>query len=224
MAKGRVSVEQKPKKIAKILEEYNNKTEESYKKNELEVPERLDFQIKHFLMLVDAEKYPVEKEVTRVIRLKEIDYNSKRREMKEFLVWYENWFGKDWQGRKVSPVTDHVEGRYYEQDLEPVVERDQITGYDRTGQHEVHYIPFSKKAVDEIIAKSTYDNKSQIKFVVKTPPIRNDSFTYEQFVNSSWDECITMIMTNGGPPRYEYEKKQQEQKDAKIQQQNKQYS
>ena len=35
MAKGRVSVEQKPKKIAKILEGYNNKTKESYKKNEL---------------------------------------------------------------------------------------------------------------------------------------------------------------------------------------------
>ncbi len=219
-----VLVEQKKKKVPDILKGWNNRTEESYRKNGLDVPEHLDYQNKHFLMLVDAEKYPVEKEITKIVRIRAIDYNSKRKEMKEFLYGFENWYGKDWQGRKVAPVADHVEDRYWEQELEPVIERDQIIGYDRTGQHEVYYVPFSKKAVDDIIAKSTYDNKEQIKLLVKTPTIKNGQFSYDQFVNTPWDECITMIMYNGEPSRYEYHKKQQEKKDAELEKQNKQYS
>jgi hypothetical protein len=119
-----VPVEQKKKEVPAILKGWNNRTEESYKKNGLDVPERLDEQNKHFLMLVDAEKNPVEKEITRIVRIRAIDYNSKRREMKELLYWFENWYGKDWQGRKVAPVADHVEGRYWEQELEPVIERE----------------------------------------------------------------------------------------------------
>jgi hypothetical protein len=59
---------------------------------------------------------------------------------------------------------------------------------------------------------------------VKTPTIKNGQFSYDQFVNTAWDECITMIMYNGGPPRYEYHKKRQEKKDAEVEKQNKQYS
>jgi hypothetical protein len=212
------------KEVPEILKGWNNRTEKRYRKNGLDVPERLDEQEKYFLRLVDAEKYPVEKEITKIVRIRAPDYGSKKRETKEFLYWFENWYGKDWQGRKVAPVTDHVEGKYWEQELEPVIEREQLIGYDRSGQHEVYYVPFSKKAVDEIIAKSTFDNKEQIKFLVKTPTFRNDEFSYQQFVETPWDECVSMIMYNGGPPRYEYDKKQKEKKDAEIQKQNKQYS
>ena len=42
------------------------------------------------------------------------------------MVWYENWHGKDWMGRKVPPLADHVEGMYNEQEEEPVVEKMKI--------------------------------------------------------------------------------------------------
>ena len=42
------------------------------------------------------------------------------------MVWYENWHGKDWMGRKVPPLADHVEGMYNEQEKEPVVEKMKI--------------------------------------------------------------------------------------------------
>ncbi len=50
------------------------------------------------------------------------------------MVWYENWLGKDWMGRKVPPLADHVEGMYNEQEKEPVVEKMKIVGYQRSGQ------------------------------------------------------------------------------------------
>jgi hypothetical protein len=45
------------------------------------------------------------------------------------MVRYENWYGKDWMGRKVPPVADHVESMYNEQEKEPVVEKMKIVGY-----------------------------------------------------------------------------------------------
>ena len=61
--------------------------------------------------------------VTKIVRLKAPDYSTKKRELKEYLVWDENWYGKDWLSRSLPPVTDHIEGFYQEQDREPVVER-----------------------------------------------------------------------------------------------------
>jgi len=45
------------------------------------------------------------------------------------MVKYENWYGKDWMGRIVPPVADHVESMYNEQEKEPVVEKMKIVGY-----------------------------------------------------------------------------------------------
>jgi hypothetical protein len=222
-----VPVEQKPKEIPEILKGWNNKTEESYRKNKLThmIPYNLDFQNKYFLQRIDAEKYPVEKEVTKIVRLKTTDYNSKDREQKEFVYWFENWYGKDWLGQTVPPVTDHIEGSYMEQDIEPKYERQVLKGYNKVGQHEVHYIQFSKKAVDEIIAKSTYKNMHKIKFLVKFPDgLRNAGFTYEQFVNYPFEECYQAMRTNGGPAMYLYEQQQQAKKDSELLKQQKQYS
>ncbi len=96
MTKNFVPIKQESKKVEI---EYNNKTEQSYKKYYLEVPEMLNYQEKHFLSLVDPEN-PIERTVTRIVRLKAPDYSTKKRELKEYLVYYENWYGKDWQGRR----------------------------------------------------------------------------------------------------------------------------
>ena len=95
----------------------------------------LDGQELYFLQRIDAEKHPeaLEKEVTRIFRIKARDYSSKTREQKEFIYWSENWFGKDWLNRTVAPVTGHIEGRYNEQEAEPVYNnREKLIGYKRT--------------------------------------------------------------------------------------------
>jgi len=129
---------------------------------------------KHFFGVGRYRKISSWKELFSIIWLKAIDYNSKKRDERISFIGL-NWCGKDWQGKKVAPVTRHEEGRYMEQELKPVIEKDQIVAYQRIEQLET--------------------------------------------VNS----LITMIMTNGGPSRYKYDKKQQ-QKDAEVQKENKQYS
>lgn len=187
------------KQIEQKITEYNDKTEQSYVKQGLKVPERLDFQIKNFLSEVDTTKGDIEKTVTKIVRIKAIDYTDKKKKQKEFMYWYENWNGKDWQSRKVSPVTDHVEGIYKEQEVEPIIERNKKTGVKRSGEHTIYYIPYNKEKVDELITNSIGTEKETIKYVIKTPTQRNDDFTYEQFTSLSFDECVGLMMKPGGP-------------------------
>lgn len=179
--------------------EYNNKTEQSYIKQNVVAPENLDLQEKNFLAEVDTTKGDIERTVTRMVRLKAPDYTTKKRERKEFLVYYENWTGKNWAGKKVAPVADHVVGVYQEQEVEPRIERNRIVGYDRTGQHTVHYIPFSKEKVDEIIENSIGSDKETIVFIVKDGPVRNDKYSYDQFVNYSFADNVKLMHKKGGP-------------------------
>ena len=101
--------ESSQKNNKKPILEYNNRTEQSYRQNNFEIPEYLDYQEKSLLSLVDAENYPIERTVTRIVRTAEYDNTTQKRERKEFLVWYENWRGKNFLGQSIPPVSDHVE-------------------------------------------------------------------------------------------------------------------
>lgn len=183
----------------KPILEYNNKTYRSYVGQGLSAPDNLDYQEKNFLNLVDPTRKEIDRTVTKIVRLKAPDYSDKKKKRKEFLLYYENWFGVDWQGKKVAPVTDHIEGLYYEQELEPIIEKNRVVGQQRSGEHPVYYIPFSKETVDKIIEDSNSSDIESIIFVVKDGANRNDSFSYEQFVNYSFDDCCRLMNMKGGP-------------------------
>ena len=109
------------------------------------------------------------------------------------MVWYENWLGKDWMGRKVPPLADHVEGMYNEQEKEPVVEKMKIVGYQRLGTNTVYYVPFSNSKVDEIINSSVGSYRDNIVYCVKNgSEMRNDKFSYEQFVSLKFEDCVDL--------------------------------
>ena len=93
--------------------------------------------------------------------------------------------------------------------MEPVVKNMQLVGYRRSGEHHVYYIPFSKEKVDEIIASSTKNVVNDIQFVIKGQTHRTGGYSYEAFCNASFDECIKMQMTNGGPSIWQYNKKKE---------------
>jgi hypothetical protein len=85
----------------------------------------------------------------KIVRLKAIDYSSLKRERKEYIYYYENWTGRDWLKRIVSPVTDHLEDRYEEVITELVYQQQELFGYKHSGKRQIiHYIPFSKEKVD----------------------------------------------------------------------------
>ena len=119
-------------------------------------------------------------------------------------------YTKDRLGRRLPPVADNIEGFYQEQEKEPVIEKMKLVGYKRSGQHIVHYVPFSKSKVDEIINSSVGTYKETIKYVVKmnSPDMRSE-FSYDQFVNFSHSECVDLMLKPGGPSKYPYDKTKQ---------------
>ena len=203
MAKNIAKVKKQQIEVEEEIEEpileYNNKTYRSYVSQGLGAPEFLDYQEKQFVAAVDPDKKDqIERTVTKIIRVKAIDYTSKKKERKDYIYYYENWNANDWQGAKLPPVTDHIEGYYYEQDTTPKVERNRIIGYKRSGQHPVYYIPFSKEKVDEIIESSVGTDKETILFTVISGPLSYE-FPYEKFVNLSFDELNALLIRPGGP-------------------------
>ncbi len=115
------------------------------------------------------------------------------------MCWLEDWEGVNWLGIPVNPVRSHVEGMYLEQLKTAVLDErtaDKI-GYKYAGQRESYYIPFTKKKVDEVIAKSVHSDKESIRYVIKfdsagspesTAMKTRNYFTYEQFTEWKWDE------------------------------------
>lgn len=193
----------------RIKWDWNNKARKSYQENDLEIDdkqEHQDFQVKHFFSKVDhKKKYVPVRSVTKIVRCKAVDVDSKVQEQKEYLYYYENWYGKDWLGRDIPPVTDHLQGRYQEQVVaDKIDDFGDVIGRERKDPRLRYYIPFSKKAVDDIISTSDNTDKNNIKFCFKGSQFRNDDFTYEQFVNSPYELMEEMLRTNGGPRMFEH--------------------
>lgn len=190
----------KANKNKKPAIEYNNRTEQSYIEQGLTPPANLSQQEKNFLSKIDTKVEPITRTVTKIVRFKAIDYSSPKRERKEYIIYYENWTGRDWLRRIVSPVTDHVEGRYDEVITEPVYQQQELAGYKFSGKRQIHYIPFSKEKVDEIMEKSMGSDKDTIKFLFSEEPLGYE-FPYDVFVNSKYDELVSMLISPGGPKK-----------------------
>jgi hypothetical protein len=214
----------------RIKWEWNNKTRQSYIENGVskdKIPrhvEAADYQVKQFLSKVDHKgKFVPVRSVTKIVRIKATDWDTEHQEQKDYLYWYENWYGKDWLGRDIAPVTDHVQGVY-----EEILMKDKINDYgdvegrERNGSRTKYYVPFSKEAVDKIIATSDNTDKNNISFVFKSSQMRTGDYTYEQFCNSKREEMDEIARTPGGPSMFDhYQKQIVKERQEKIR--NKQY-
>lgn len=195
-------IEEKPE----VKLEYNNRSYQSYVDAGFAdyIPHKFrqphDF-IQVFFAAADLRKEPIERTVTAIYRVKAIDYDSPKQERKEFIYYEENWVAKNWFGVAVNPIAGHIEGRYTEVSTKPMY--DERTGGHKdnafAGTRERYYIPWSKKNVDDIIAKSAHSDKSTIRFVIKFSIEDNagtdnpmqmatrNRFSYDVFANWPWD-------------------------------------
>ena len=183
--------------------EWNNLSIKAYQDIDMEVPGNLCQFEKRFLSMVDVSKGPIERTVTSMVRLKAPDYstNEKVPPRKEWIFYQEKWEGLDHRGIPLNPVGDHFEGKWIKQFTKP--HWDDKTGeidyyeLDTSKPQTIYTIPYSKKAVDDIISKSAKTDKDSIIFTIKfdsadnpwgpAPPTRNQ-FNYEQFSSWSWDK------------------------------------
>jgi hypothetical protein len=190
----------------KPVMEYNNKSWQSWMNLQSHIPdivEKIPHGVeapqrrkKEFIAQVDLEQGPIERRVMTIVRFKA--KNREDKEQKEYLRYNEDWQAKDWMGRKLRN-SENVEGVYYEQEEEKIIKYDEtkgpyVSGYKRSGEHIVYTIPYSKDAVDKIIGNQ---DKSDIIFTVRTSE-RRQQFTYDEFVNYSWEQLEHILMLDGG--------------------------
>jgi hypothetical protein len=175
---------------AQIDFEYNNKRELEFLKYKQPLPDRLKgSQEKVFLATVDITKGPIERMVTQIIRTIWQDHSSPKKENRDFIYFYENWYGKDWQGNPLH-VTDHQQGSYTSLVRTPVVRQGRIVGYKTKDGPVIHYIPFDKETVDKIIASSIGTDKDTIQFKIRTSTLRHKVESYDEFVNFTFKDLV----------------------------------
>ena len=187
---------------------YNDFEEQEYVRLGIQsqMPDRLhNSQEKVFFSNVDTRQGAIEREVTKIVRIRAIDYNSPKKERKEFIMYYENWHGKDWQGNIIAPVTDHVEGWYQSLESVPVTDKGRIIDHTHRNGPIVYYIPFSKEKVDEIIKNSVGTDKETIKYVIKTDTLRSEirdtADNYNVFVTYTFKDLKELQFPTRMPQR-----------------------
>lgn len=134
-----------------------------------------------FLIQVDSAKGPIKR---KVIKLERRRGTGKQ----EYLVTHVQWIAKDYLGNELVS-TEVLEGMYNE----PIVQTTLVKGKaikKYQNWQPVYDIPFSVEAVDKAL-ENQVNELENIKFLVRTSQSdRDDSYSLEQFRDSTFEECI----------------------------------
>lgn len=216
--------EEELRKRRELKFKYDALEYESYAKHGFQAPDvdhRSDKWEIRFLSAVDPTKGPVKVRITKMFRIRAVDYDSQDHETKEYLYYETEWRATQWNGNPLGP-TEHIEGKHQEQTKRLI-----LGDFDpKTGQQDSHYvrdiprtvytIPFSKKAVDEVLENKnpfgpdslnvTPDKESVIYYgkfnqILGMESFRCADFTYEQFTLPEWKEFVALAIQEGGPQR-----------------------
>ena len=179
--------------------EYNNHAELAYLKyhkkegDGWDVPEHVNRWERKFLEEADTDKGPIVRTITKIIRQRD-------RLGKEWLTWRENWEGVNYLGNPLRTVGDHLEGVYEEvQAVNKINEKGKIVGKEPKGFKRVFYIPWDKNTLDQILEKANRHRDEIIYLVKITDTLRDETFSYEQFANLSFQELMGLSRQVGGP-------------------------
>jgi len=215
---------------AGIKFKYSTAAYDSFAKEGFTPPEqqyRADKREMQFLSQVDISKGKIKVKITRMFRLKAIDYSTENEESKEYLYFESNWYAKNYLGAEINPVNSHIEGKYKEQTKKLVSQMDPNTGrmtadYIKDIPREVHSIPFSKTEVDKVLKGEhpfgpdsvNITDLSKVVFVGKFEGMlgimnfRCADYTYEQFTVPEWKKFVELATKKGGPANRAYVEEQ----------------
>ena len=140
--------------------------------------------LRRFLNNVDLAKGPIQRKVARLERRR--DLNPDTHKMQESLVVHTHWIAQDFLGNKIS-YTDIKEGMYNK----PVVTTEIVNGkrvIRYSNWQAIYDIPFTKEAVDEAL-ENQINPPELINYFVRYTTTRDNTFSLEQFRDSTWEEC-----------------------------------
>jgi len=153
-------------------------------------PSLEDVTLNNFLSSVaDPENF--HKEIVHFIRIRAIDrLHNERNKKKEFLIWYQNWYGYDKQGKKIPSVSDFPQG-LDKQVMTSVNYNADGTTYNKIeDEYFVHTIPFSVKTVEEAIESCPETDIERCQFSIAGIGRTYSGFSYEEFTKLGYDELV----------------------------------
>jgi len=197
---------------------FNDRTFQAMSKESIESPfarrsklskERHD----RFRAKFKPEKGPLQKIINQMVRKPVITYDEKGKAVKkDHLVYNYDVIGFDWLGNRI--MQPDVEGYYYKPKFTTTTSLNPKTGEPilhkhYAGEEQIFYIELTeknrKKVIEDIINKSNGSTIDQITFVARLPhtlygpEMRNNQFTYDQFINSDMDTLEKLARKEGGP-------------------------
>jgi len=152
--------------------------------------------LRRFLNNVDLAKGPIQRKVARLERRR--DLNPDTHKMQESLVVHTHWIAQDFLGNKIS-YTDIKEGMYNK----PVVTTEIVNGkrvIRYSNWQAIYDIPFTKEAVDEAL-ENQINPPELINYFVRYTTTRDNTFSLEQFRDSTWEECREISSKGKGSNR-----------------------
>ena len=150
-----------------------------------------------FLSQVDLAKGPIKRKVIKLERRR--DFNPETRKIQEYLVTHVEWIAKDFLGNDLvsTKVLEGMHNRPLTQTT--LVKGKKVTKY--SNWQPVYDIPFTKEAVNEAL-ENQLNYPEAVKYMVRTSQSdRDDSYSLEQFRDSTFEECIEIHKQGKGANR-----------------------
>jgi hypothetical protein len=169
-------------------------------------------QEKKFLSKVDLTKGPILVSVQTILRIMAIDWDSPKREKKEYLYYTTEWEAKDHLNNTIK-CSHEAEGKYMQQTKETRTKLnpngEELVQYIRGPAREVYTVPWNKKAADLILTGEKYfgedsiniTNLTEVQYTVKFPygnPART-AFEMSDFLDFKYEKLQELSRTVKSP-------------------------
>jgi hypothetical protein len=178
--------------------------------NQAEFPYKFE---KQFLSKVDLTKGPILVSVGMMIRTMAVDWESPKRERKEYLTFTTEWEAKDRLGNTLR-CSHENEGKYTQQTKQIKTKynsnsREEEAYYEKGVPRDVYTIPWSKKTADSILTGEKYfgqdsiniTNIAEVQYIVKFPfgnPAKT-SFGMQDFLDFKYEKLQELSRTIKSP-------------------------
>jgi hypothetical protein len=172
-------------------------------------------QQKKFLSKVDLSKGPILVTVQSILRIMAVDWDSPKRERKEYMYYTTEWEAKDFLGNTIR-CSNEAEGKYTQQTkqiqtrLNPNSETgEQIQEYHMGVARDAYTIPWDKKKANELLTSEkifgedslNITNMNEVQYTVKFPqgnPGRT-SFGMSDFLDLKYEKLQELSKTVKSP-------------------------
>lgn len=193
---------------------FHERTFEAYGQEGLDPPRGIlavKARYEKFKSKFKEDKGPLQIIIKSMHRRPKIIFDTTRKAIKKnFLTYTTEYIGHDWLGNEMR-VIYNIEGVFTKPRMKVTTKLDPETGdhipkkeYD--GEVEEYYIELTdknrKQVIEDIINKSNGSAIDNIIFYehftgsIKGPPFRCNQSTYDQFINSSFDELERLARTS----------------------------